>query len=483
MFENTIKEEHIINFDSSERVKIYIANFDFEVGKLPLFQYFKNIFIEIPQRDNIKITLSNEDDEIVYINNDRDENLYNNFINKEYENDELIHIKIEINKSIQNNTFSIYSYDKFVQDITQLQLNSIIEAFSVLYKDSPEYIIFEVFSDIIPFKTKTMFFSPKGYENCITNFNRIKRLEECRLYSDFKLFSKYTLLPDDFYIENNFENNPFTSIFSKIRTIFSFLFISYSSTVDNSNIKGNINGQGFKEDYIYDLNSIQENSIAFDIYNWTYTDGNIIDKKILLNNILSVSNKSDIINSLDESILNSIKFNYNLYLKKNMYEYLDMKNKVANFITEIVSKMGEYEMILLEKFKSNIFAIFIFLFTIILNNVVSNKSITNIFTREITILLEFTLASSLIYLIICVIELNHKLKRVFESYYKLKYNYNNIFTENELEKIFENDKIIKETKKKINKAEVIYTIMWVLFLIVSFFVIEKISLSPTIIKL
>ena len=39
-------------------------------------------------------------------------------------------------------------------------------------------------------------------------------------------------------------------------------------------------------------------------------------------------------------------------------KYLELKNKVAEFISDIVSKTGEYACFLLNKFKSNVIAIF-----------------------------------------------------------------------------------------------------------------------------
>lgn len=54
----------------------------------------------------------------------------------------------------------------------------------------------------------------------------------------------------------------------------------------------------------------------------------------------------------------SIQSNYNLYLKENVKAYLELKNKVAEFISDTVSRTGEYATGLLDKFKSNIIAIF-----------------------------------------------------------------------------------------------------------------------------
>lgn len=79
----------------------------------------------------------------------------------------------------------------------------------------------------------------------------------------------------------------------------------------------------------------------------------------------------------------SIQSNYNLYLKDNVKDYLELKNKVAEFISDIVSKTGEYATSLLDKFKSNLIAIFGFIFSVILANVVSNQPLNNLLQEKL----------------------------------------------------------------------------------------------------
>ena len=54
----------------------------------------------------------------------------------------------------------------------------------------------------------------------------------------------------------------------------------------------------------------------------------------------------------------SIQTNYNLYLRDNVTQYLELKNKVAEFITDIVSRTGEYATEMLDKFKIKSFGYF-----------------------------------------------------------------------------------------------------------------------------
>lgn len=176
----------------------------------------------------------------------------------------------------------------------------------------------------------------------------------------------------------------------------------------------------------------------------------------------------------------SIQSNYNLYLKENVKEYLDLKNKVAEFISETISKTGEYATGLLDKFKGNIIAIFGFMFSVILANVVSDQPLDNIFTKEITTLVECVIVGSFVYLVICYLQSRYEIQKVYDSYNQLKQNYKEILTEEDLHEIFGDDEMLFKMKKTISKSEKIYMGMWILFLISVLIVVECLSSSPNI---
>ena len=188
------------------------------------------------------------------------------------------------------------------------------------------------------------------------------------------------------------------------------------------------------------------NKVLYSIYNWIYTDGSPIDKAIIVRNVISLHCKYASITEIDEKVMASIQSNYNLYLKENVKEYLELKNKVAEFINNNVSKTGEYATELLDKFKSNIIAIFGFMFTVILANIVSNQPLDNLFTREITILVECVLIGSFVYLIICYYQSRYEIQKVYDGYERLKFNYKGILTDDDLLDTFGNDEMLNEMK-------------------------------------
>lgn len=460
----------------SERMKVYEASFNFAIENAPTYGYFLNLIQYISQRDRIKITLQDEN-ERVYDFLTANEDSYKEFVADTLA-DEIIDVRIRIDKEVVDNHFSIYSFDEFVNDILSLSIEGVMMSFSSLLKLSSDYLVFDVYSPITMFATKTMFFVPCGNGMITTDFSRIRRIQDCKEVSYFYNFDTYEILPDDFKITIDYANNPLTELFQRIMVLLSISFIATSSSINGSQLKGVINGQRTAE-YCCEINQLQNNNILYSIYNWIYTDGSPIDKAIIARNVISLHCRYVSIIEIDEKVMASIQSNYNLYLKENVKDYLELKNKVAEFISDTVSKTGEYATGLLDKFKSNIIAIFGFIFTVILANIVSDQPLDNLFTREITILVECVLIGSFVYLFICYFQSRYEIGKVYDSYEQLKLNYKEILTEDDLLEVFGNDEILAKMKGTINRSEKMYLGIWIAFLIGAFVIVEIISASPT----
>ena len=235
-------------------------------------------------------------------------------------------------------------------------------------------------------------------------------------------------------------------------------------------------------EYTYGLNEIKGNPILYKIYDWIYSGGNNIDKALIARNIICLHCKYEPLLLLDLKVLAAIQSNYNLYLKENVTQYLELKNKVAEFITGIVSKTGEYATELLDKFKTNLIAIFGFLFTVIIANIVSDQPLDNIFTRDVTVILEFVLVGSFVYLFISYKQSKYQMKKVYDSYDELKKSYNQILTDDDIKECFKNDLIITEMKKTIKRSQMIYLIIWSCFLIILLIALELLTDNSIIIS-
>lgn len=436
-----------------------------------------NTIRDIPDRDKIKIYLVSEGEDTLHL----DENMEDEYIQflDSLDDDEIVDVNLTIDKKIVNGYLSIYCFEKFAEDINSLPIDKALNVFSGFMKEAGNVMVFELFDCRDIFYTKTMFFLAAGSRTLSSTFDRTKRLSECRENAYFYNQDNYELLPDDFKIEVGYEGNPLGELFLKLETILASCLLASNSFIQDGNLKLQIMGQRSVE-YNDALENIQGNNNLYKIYDWMYSGGNIIDKAIIARNIICLHCKYEVLLNIGSEVMSSIQTNYNLYLKDNVTQYLELKNKVAEFISDIVSRTGEYATEMLDKFKANLLAIFGFLFSVILANIVSDQPLDNIFTRDITIISEIVLGASFVYLFISYLQSKCELQKVYDSYDKLKDSYREVLTEEDIRECFQNDTIKTEMEEEINKSIRRYLVAWGVFLVILLIAVEYMSNAPVI---
>ena len=428
-----------------ERRYTYEAEFSFS-KELPVqYSEWMNTIWDISNRDKIKIYLVSEGGESFDLKENVEEE-YAEFL-KGLESDETVEVSLTIDKKIVNGYLSVYCFEKFAEDISSLPIDKVLTAFSNFMKKAGRSITFELFDS----RENAYFYNQDNYE----------------------------LLPDDFKIEIGYEGNPLKDLFLKMETILSACFLASNSFIQDGKLKLQIMGQRSME-YHDTLENIQGNNNLYKIYNWIYSGGSIVDKVIIARNIICLHCKYESLLNISDGVMASIQTNYNLYLRDNVTQYLELKNKVAEFITDIVSRTGEYATEMLDKFKTNLLAILGFLFSVILANIVSDQPLDNIFTKDITILSEIVLIASFGYLFISYQQSKYELQKVYSSYDKLKDSYREILTEDDIRECFQNDDIKTEMKRTIDRSVRIYLIIWGGILLSLLILVEYMSSEPFI---
>ena len=440
---------------------------------LPDYEMYHTLSCAIPSRDNWRLVIESPDELFSLTNKSVLEankiGEYANFRNNVEPND-VLSLALSIEKKESDLIITIYSFDKFVQALLSKNPLDVMSFFSRTMK-CKEFVTFEVLDKDILISTSTMLFTNASSDN-VRNFNRKKRLHDCQLLSYFNSGNGIELLPDDFHIENEPTNNPLRSLFEKLESFLSLLYISNTASIEGGFLKCMISGhRNLNFDVKLDLSDIV-NAELFHIYSWIFTDGNVADKALIARNILSLHCRYNSILRVDESIFSTILANFSLYLKDNVQSYLELKNKLSEFICNVVCQIGERSTELLDSMKKNIFAVFGFLLTVVLANVVSERPLDNIFTSDVCLVLEGILLGSLVYLVICIYESTYKLEKTKKGYETLKNNYNDVFSDKELNEIFKNDVELKNAVKHINKNMIIFTSIWALGIIIGFITVS-----------
>ena len=165
----------------------------------------------------------------------------------------------------------------------------------------------------------------------------------------------------------------------------------------------------------------------------------LLDKMELIRNVFSIHCKYSSILDIDKTTFESIKSNYKIYLRKNIDKYIELKNKVIEFMITASKTTNDIIMEFIDCLKKNIATFITFIIGTILANILSDTPLDNIFTNDIIAICCWILIGSLFYLIISVKELNFKKERYSKEYESLKKSYKDILDKDDIDEIFNKD--------------------------------------------
>ena len=457
-----------------ERRNIVYLAFNTIVKELPEnLSELIEVINSIPDRDNLKMTLTSNSSEnrIILSNKDVAISDFAPLI-EDADADEGIYVHITIDKTVQNNIFSVYCFDKFSTDLVDLPIITLMQWFSDLLSNS-DYLIFHLFDSDFSMTTSTIAFTADEKCEFEANISRRERVQACKEIGNFYNMSKFELIPDDFDIKSNeFEKNPFQEIFNRIKTILSVVYTASSASILAGELSIQINGQ---RNLTCDsqLNCIQKNEYLYLIYTWIYTEGNPVDKAIIARNVMSLHSKHLSLFDLDDKSYSAIKSNYELYIRNNVEQYLNLIKEVSTFITEVVVHVGDYATIILGKFKKNLIAIGIFFLAVMMPRLLGSPQGWNeILTRDVLYLLQLILFGSLLYIVICWMEVAYKLRKIEKGYDALKENYTTVLSDKEINDILKNDELLKKNVKIVKRSRIIWVVIWAFVVISGIIIIE-----------
>lgn len=464
-----------------EQMKRVVVNFSILASDLPGFDSIREVMTRFPDRDKIEIFLLGESENSFSIKSGsmRTDEDYTDFLDY-LDANEKVSVILEITKTIDQNQFSVYCFEKFCEDLNRLQISEVMTGFTHLLSGN-DHLFFQVFDKDVFFQTGTMVFSSSAKTINWELEKRAQRLDQCRTVSGFADQNIYSVIPEDFHIHVDAPNSLLTVLFGRICTALSLAYLATTSSIAAEELRIQIAGQGNIE-YMFQLDQVAENENLYKIYRWIFTDGNPIDKALLARNSISAHCRYTQIDQLDGKTLASIQSNYGLYLKDNVAKYIELTNAMAGFIKEATSGVGDCISQLLNHLKTNLIAMLSFLFTVALANAVSDQPLDNIFTEDITWIMYLVLVGSLIYFAMSVIEVRYAQRKLCEQHNDLVDHYRGILSEEEINHITGNGKMLEKAKKSLAKGMLIWSVVWICILLAAFVMIDCIGNGPHILK-
>lgn len=461
------------NIKIVERLSTIEASFSIALESLPDADSIQSICSLVPTRDTLRFSFTTDSGDILVATSKTGKCDFSTFI-KGLHKEDCIKVSIQIDKTVSMCRYSVYDFSSFIEDLHQRQVSEIMQWFSdLLHKQ--DYLMFDVFDYDISLSTKTMAFESNEKATFEPTVNRNQRLSVCKENAYFYNMSTYEIIPDDFIIEGIIRDGDcLTPLFGKIATILSLAYIASSATINDGIINIQISGQRTTNHELM-LDDIQDDENWLSIYSWIFTDGNPTDKILLAHNVISLHCKYEPLLKLDTTVFDAIRTNYNLYLRNNVNQYLDMKREISKFIQNVVAQVGDYAVAVLGKFKTNLFAMAGFLFTVVLTRIGDIQEWNELFTRDTIYLFEIFIIGSLVYLLICVFETRYKLQKTKQGYRELKENYEDVLSDAEIKEAFKDDKLFSETEKIANRGILSWSFIWGGLLVVILLIIETLT--------
>jgi hypothetical protein len=425
---------------------------------------------EFPSRDNVSVEFNIDDNNWIRYSDDFKD--FESDINKEYsvkDEDSELNLKIRISKNTSECT-TIYSLDKFIEYISDLDLKSILEMFNNLDNEHTSFIVFEVLENSFePFRTSKFVFNKAGNKDLNVNvLDRKDLLIRRDNLCNFQNAISYKYIPQDFYLDSDCKYPEFKALFDKLLAFFSIVFIANISSLDKTNFFFQVDGyKGLKNKFNFSEElSINSSHTFFEIYNWCYKEGNLADKLSIARNLIPINVSDNNILAINSGILQTLYSNHNIYLKENVQRYLEIKNNISMLLTELSSKANEIVFQFIEQLKKNIFAFLTYFGTVIVFNSLSTGKLSGIFTKDITIISFGLVVISSFYLIVSYIEILNKKKRFESVYLKLKKRYADILDKEDINRIFQDNDEYNQDVQYINRNVRIYNILWISILLI-----------------
>lgn len=451
-----------------DNVDAFSTKYEIAATDLPSAERLADLCNKCLERDDMEIRFYSAEDFTFKNIGNLEQSEYEDY-KLQLEQDDTVKIEIRIQKKFINEIISVYSIENFSEFLCGQEREKNLQLFAMLFADGRQHICFQVVNCDSCIHTNSIAFAPDS-ESVTWNNSRSRDsdIKNCNDSSVFFGRAQYPLVPQDFAIIEHMYDNCYDGIkvlFDKLRNILSYMYIA-----NTSNIVGNkavlqfdptING------YEYTLEQLSVNECVWEIYNWIHKDEGGIDRAGIVRNIINIyCQTSDAIINIDENIYHSAVANYVIYQKKHTDQYIELKNKLSEFIVESAGQLQELAHDLVEGIRNNFVAVIVFLMTVLLTDSIDFSSFTQVKVSSniVAVCGIFTIVS-LLYMIVTVKVGNTKWGWLEKSYNDLKNNYNGVLDERDIQTAVNDDEAFESTKIIYKNVRRTISFIWVAFII------------------
>lgn len=214
----------------------------------------------------------------------------------------------------------------------------------------------------------------------------------------------------------------------------------------------------------------------YDIVQWLYSlGGHRADKLMLARNIMSIH--------LDESVLllndeaySAILSGFEIYLKQNVALYIELKNKLSDYLIDTNKDVESLIASLSNNMKANVFGLFTLCFGLIVSSIVKSGNFDLLRNPYTWATMTVALIISLLLLFLASWDIKDKSLRLKNTYDLLKSRYTDLLIKRDLSKVLIDDNI-KKCRLLLEKRRRVYFWSWFLILLIVFVFITALHIT------
>lgn len=375
-------------------------------------------------------------------------------------------ITLVVSKTSGHGGLSVYSLDRLLQHLIERDTK---ECFSIFdrFISAEGNLVMACQFPVQKFGSKTIMFAQEDQHVEVVGIDREPLIAKRNDVAHFADGANFCLVPEDFRLDFDPPNGDWKRLFDRLANALSLAFtFDYSNFVDEDVLQYKINGYRTVTGFLQcKALSGPEWESAFEIYEWVYQGGAVSDKMGLLRNVATLHLDEKGQPKYDRDVYKSVCSGFEIYLKRNIGQYIEIKNRLADFIRslsgEAREESGRYSTALVQ----TLGALLTFFITVFIVNAVAGKGLINVFTRDVTYLTYSFLAGSLAFLGISLMLFRRQRTRIENDYESVKRQYKDILDPDDLVRIFENDEPIKRICDEMRKVAIWVTVAWIVVII------------------
>lgn len=426
----------------SENCDTYEIVYSIGTVKRPDTALLQNFIDQIPTRDDLFISFS--DQNVDYKRSEgSDLNAFLDHVEQAVCNHANQKFKLAITKNIESGIRSVYDDTWFLDFMQSRPFPYLLSILSQRIHENR--LVFEyqdkeiptTYSSSICFKTANSEEKFWPLDNKTRELRLSKSRELCHWYKE-----NVNITPDDLYFKQDGEGTfNLRKLLDKSCLAFTWMHVADYVEFKTDGVTFNLNGlRSYSCDIPnegivaqpYDTESVRA---MVDIFQWCYSEGNFMDKMMIVRNILSVNLRQDTL-SIPANTFNSVLSNFKIFQKENVERYLKMRNDLSDKLIGLQCEINKLADDYLSEYKKNIVAFLSFVVPMIVVRAMTNGEMIDVFSPSILIVMLASAGVSYIYFLYTQGEYQSREKMMKRQFAQMKERYREVLSEEERNFIF-----------------------------------------------